>query len=215
MWSLNNSIHHPLPSWGTEQATNSEIRKISSNHTSAFFSFPDVYFRLLSFVFIRISSSFNLSLDVEKIIFGKTNCFCLHVFVQYRSEERPIDHRNSISLTIGPYNLPPTADTNCSAETQISKIADVNDLTMHLLDSLEQNNDACSSRDEPISEASGTTQIKSLDNPHLRYSDHQQLPDSNASFACSSQAAKTDSLFKVTSDMATMPYFSFLDQTTP
>ena len=154
--------------------------------------------------------------------------FIVHVFIQCRSGKRPIDHRNLISLTSGPDNLPPTSDTHCSAEAQIGeedisnlikdvlkaqeakerkqKPADLNEEVLNLLDSFDRDqNNVVSSRDGSISETSGTGKIKSLVDPHLRYSSHHRIPASNTSFVGSSQA-KAEGPSKVPSLMATMLY---------
>ncbi len=158
----------------------------------------------------------------------------MSIFTQFRSGQRPIDHRNLISLTSGPDKYsPPTSDPHCSTEPQIGeeeisswlkdvfkaqearerkqKPADLNEQVLNLLDSFDHDqNNFVSSRDGTMPEAApGTTKIKSVVDTNLRYTNHHnRIPTSNASFVSSehSQTTKAEGNSKVPSLMATVLY---------
>lgn len=133
-----------------------------------------------------------------------------------RSGQRPIDHRNLISLTSGPdkYSPPPISDTHSHVEPSVGeeeisswlkdvlkaqearerKPSDLNEQVLNLLDSFDHDKSNCVKlRDGPMAEGapSGAKKIMSLVDSHHLYSSHNsRIPTSNASFVCVEQPRK-------------------------
>jgi hypothetical protein len=133
--------------------------------------------------------------------------------VLFRSGQRPIDHRNLISLTSGPDKYsPPTSDSHNSIEPSIGeeeisswlkdvlkaqearerKPADLNEQVLNLLDSFDHDQVNFMSQDGQVlgGTPTGGTKIKSLIDSHHPYSNHHTriTTTSKASFEGSDQS---------------------------
>lgn len=162
------------------------------------------HFSVFCFYFLFFSLTYTTALQLV--------CFC----VKFRSGQRPIDHRNLISLTSGPdkYSPPPISDTHSHVEPSVGeeeisswlkdvlkaqearerKPSDLNEQVLNLLDSFDHDKSNCVKlRDGPIAEGapSGAKKIMSLVDSHHLYSSHNsRIPTSNASFVCVEQPRK-------------------------
>lgn len=135
--------------------------------------------------------------------------------VKFRSGQRPIDHRNLISLTSGPDKYsPPNSDAHSHVEPSIGeeeisswlkdvlkaqearerKPDDLNEQVLNLLDSFDHGkSNGVTSRAGPMPEEapSGGTKIISLVDSHHLYSSHNsRIPTSNTSFVSTEQPRK-------------------------